>query len=414
MTAAGARNDAGDEKSMTGTGTDAVGALRWGLQRYFPVFLGCLLLGGLLAPFTVLRVQSPAEADALVIAQRLDMDLEALARYGEAVFNNGPVAQAVAGRYGDGGDVQDVIPDRVSLLATQDSIVFEVTGRDPAPDVAAGIANTAAEAFVEELNSGGVGVGTFAVQSPAVAPEEAPQGRSAAVAAAVGIAAGLLLGLVAVSLLLVVRRPVITPQDVEEATGVRALGVVAVPATKRGQVAPPHAFAGLIPVCRRLLALSMPTILLLSRPREERARRSLSVALAQILMRVRDVHYVGAPEDEAAVGAAPGHRPVSPRAEGMPAGHHRQEADPSMTVIDGNEPLALVQPPDVTASVLVVPEGISAAALRTAVVEHLGGSAEPRILLVKPAARWRGASSGRVGESEQEPVREEQGAGQGI
>ncbi|MDT0277374.1 YveK family protein [Blastococcus goldschmidtiae] len=399
---------------MTGTGTDAVGALRWGLQRYFPVFLACLLLGGLLAPFAVLRVESPAEADALVIAQRLDMDLEALARYGEAVFNNGPVAQAVAGRYGAGGDFQDVIPDRVSLLATQDSIVFEVTGRDPDPDVAAGIANTAAEAFVEELNSAGVGVGIFAVQSPAVPPAEAPSGTSTTVATAVGIAAGLLLGLVAVSLLLVVRRPVITPQDAEEATGVRALGVVAVPGTKRGQVAPPHAFAGLIPVCRRLLALSMPTILLLSRPREESARRSLSVALAQILMRVRDIHYVGAPEDEAAVEGAHGDRPGSPRAERLPAAHHRQGADPDMTVIDGNHPLALVQPPDVTASVLVVPEGISAAALRTAVVEHLGGSAEPRILLVKPAARWKGASSDRAAGDEQEPVHAEQDAGQRI
>jgi hypothetical protein len=40
--------------------------------------------------------------------------------------------------------------------------------------------------------------------------------------------------------------------------------------------------------------------------------------------------------------------------------------------------------------VLVVPEGISSAALRTAVVEHLGGSAEARILLFRTGPRSRG------------------------
>jgi hypothetical protein len=42
-----------------------------------------------------------------------------------------------------------------------------------------------------------------------------------------------------------------------------------------------------------------------------------------------------------------------------------------------------------TATVLVVPEGIGSAALRAAVVEHLGGSAEARLLLVKRGRRVR-------------------------
>jgi capsular polysaccharide biosynthesis protein len=396
---------------MTAAGTDAIGALRWGLQRYFLVFLGFLLLGGLLVPFAVGRIQPSAEAEALVIAQRLDMELSALPRYGEAVFNNGPVAQAVAARYGDGGNAQEVIPDRVSLEATQDSIVFQVVGRDENPEVAAGIANTAAEAFIEALNTAGVGVGTFALQSPAEPPADVDDGLSTAVVAGVGIAAGLLLGLAAVSLLLVVRRPVITPADAEEATGVSALGVVAVPGTKPGQFAPPHAFGGLLPVCRRLLALSMPTVLLLSRRQEERDRSSVSVALAQVLTRVRDVRYVGAPAAISAVEVG-GERPSALAAERVSATQPLQGRRPDLTVVDGSEPVALVHPPDVTVSVLVVPEGISAAGLRTAVVEHLGGSVEPRILLVRRGARWRGRPSSRAAADEPRPMREELAAGQ--
>jgi hypothetical protein len=63
-------------------------------------------------------------------------------------------------------------------------------------------------------------------------------------------------------------------------------------------------------------------------------------------------------------------------------------------VVDGSEPMALLQPQETTVSVLIVPQGIGSAALRAAVVEHLGGSAEPRILLAKPGPWWRGESGG--------------------
>ena len=59
----------------------------------------------------------------------------------------------------------------------------------------------------------------------------------------------------------------------------------------------------------------------------------------------------------------------------------------SLVVIDSNDPLELVQPPELTAAVLVAREGISSAALRIAVLEHLGGSAEARVLLVKRGRR---------------------------
>jgi hypothetical protein len=384
---------------MTAAGTDAIGALRWGLRRYGLLFLTCLVLGGVLAPAVALRSQAPLEAEALVIAQRLDMDLVALPRFGEAVFGNGAVAQAVAADFGDLGDFDDIVPDRAYLEATQDSIVFRVIGRDRDPEVAAGIANTAADAFLQALNNAGVGVGTFALQSPAEPPADDGQRLNPVVAVAAGIAAGLFIGLALVSLLVIVRRPVITPADAEEATGVTSLGTVRVPRARRGTVPPAQHFAGLIPVCRRLLALSLPTVLLLSRRRrrEGRARADISVALAEVLMRVRRVHYVGeatTPVTERLGDAVtePVRGPVELSSDGDP--HPSLDGRPALTVVDGSEPMALLQPPETTVSVLIVPQGIGSAALRAAVVEHLGGSAEPRILLAKPGPWWRGESGG--------------------
>ena len=45
--------------------------------------------------------------------------------------------------------------------------------------------------------------------------------------------------------------------------------------------------------------------------------------------------------------------------------------------------------PELTATVLVFREGIRSAALRDAVVEHLGGSAEARLLMVRRGKRLR-------------------------
>ena len=75
-------------------------------------------------------------------------------------------------------------------------------------------------------------------------------------------------------------------------------------------------------------------------------------------------------------------------------------------MVDSSDPLDLVQPPEWTAAVLVVPEGIGAAALRAAVVEHLGGSAEARLLLTKRGPRYRGQPSGAAagdGHTDQRP-----------
>src|SRR5829696_6898977 len=211
---------------MSAAGTDAVGALRWGLHRYFWLVLACVALGAVIAPRAADRLENPVEAEALIIAQRLDMDLVALPRYGEAVFDNGVVAQAVAARFPDVGPIEDIVPNKVSLVADQDSIVFRVIGHDVDPQTAADMANTAGEAFVPALNVTGVGAGLFALQSPATPPPAPEEPLSTRLALPVGLVAGLVLALALVSLVLIVRRPVIAAEDAEDVTGVPVLGTV--------------------------------------------------------------------------------------------------------------------------------------------------------------------------------------------
>jgi capsular polysaccharide biosynthesis protein len=379
---------------MRESGSDALAVLRWGLRRYVLLFVACLLLGAVAAPYAASKLVSPPTAEALVLATRVDMSLTALPRYAQDTFNDGRVAQAVATKFGHGLSVEDVIPGKVSLVADQDSIIFHVVGTDPDPKRAADIANVAADAFAAALNTGGVGTGAFTVQSPAEPPTAAAPGLAKSLAIPVGVVTGVVLGLAVVSLLLAVRRPVIDPPGVEDATGVLALGVVTVPRTRKGAFARPEKFPGLVPVCRRLLGLGLPTIVLVSRGREKRARMQISAVLVEVLQRVRTVRFTGphlAPSAE------------EQRREALGSDHGRTDARDSsdssdkpapttLTVIDGADPLELVQPPAETCAVLVARLGISSAALRAAVQEHLGGSAEARVLLVKRGRRTRGES----------------------
>jgi capsular polysaccharide biosynthesis protein len=370
---------------MAAPGTDAIGMLRWGLRRYALLFIACVIAGGVLAPMVAAKLTPPVDAEALVIAQRLDMSISALPRYGEAVFDNGQVAQAVVAKFGKQGAVSAVIPNEVSIVADQDSIIFHVVGHDSDPARAAAIANTAAGAFVQALNAPGVGVGSFALQSPAVPPAHGPGPLSKAIGIPIGIVAGVVLGLALVSILLVVRRPVMDAAGVEEATGVQSLGTVVVPRTRGGQVARPDQFAGLVPVCRGLLRLPTSTVVVLSRRRDARLRRRLTVAVASVLARVRAVSFVGG--DELQQQAGVGH-PAGPK-HGAPAPSNDEDW---LTLVDGDDPLDLVYPPESTATVLAVRQGISSSALRAAVVDLLGGSAEARVVLVKNGRPTRGAA----------------------
>ena len=162
-------------------------------------------------PIALLSRDNKAVADreALVIARQLDMSLTALPRYGETLFDNGQVAEAVSQKFREGVAFEDIVPNQVSLAVDPASIVLRVVGHDPDPTMAADIANTAAATFVTELNAPGAGVGSFVVLSQAEpdAPAHPVQAEKDALATtltsgavalvavlAVGMAAGFALG----------------------------------------------------------------------------------------------------------------------------------------------------------------------------------------------------------------------------
>ncbi len=128
--------------------------------------LVALLVGAVLLPAALLmRNQQQADAQALVIASDLDVDLRALPRYAEAMFQDGQVARAVADELGV--DASEVGPDEVSLVSEPDTIVLVIVGHAEDGATAERIADVAADAYVRQLNAAGAGVGEFVLQAPA-------------------------------------------------------------------------------------------------------------------------------------------------------------------------------------------------------------------------------------------------------
>jgi hypothetical protein len=226
---------------------DAASRLWWGVRRYPAVVVAVLVL-----TLAVAALSSPPkryQATALVTAFTLEMDPASLPRLGQTVFVNGAVADAVIA--GQRLDVtrDRVIPDRVSLEPTQDSIVFVVRGTDASASVAAALANTAASAFVLQLNKPGAGLGTFGVQEPAAVPvTPVSTGRSLAARVLLGGVGGLALAMGMVALLVGRRRPIIDVAEAAVVCGTEPLGTLCLPPRTGGTERP----AGVSPLVRVL------------------------------------------------------------------------------------------------------------------------------------------------------------------
>jgi len=212
----------------------------WCLRHYSWVLIACLLAGAA-APLLLAPAAADYEADALVVARQLKARPESLPQLGDSVFRDGAVAAAVATDVG--GSPSGMIPDRLNVVAAKDSVVLVVQAFDPAPEVAAHMANVAAVAFVDELNKPGAGVGQFEVQTQAIVPLEPGTILPPATRATLGGLAGFALGLGLVALLGIIRRPVVTARHVTEITGVPLLGTVQLPRMRHGRYAVPWASA---------------------------------------------------------------------------------------------------------------------------------------------------------------------------
>ncbi len=227
---------------------DAFSALGWGLRRYAWIVLATMVVLGVLVPEVLHRSSADrydAQAQVGPVTALTIPNLDALPRSGETVFANGAVEDAVR-RELRLESTQRVVPDHVELVAPQDNLVFTVIGHGKTAQAAANAANAAAGTFTEELNRYEDPMGTFAVQRSAAVPVRPAATVRWLPLVLAGLAAGVVVGVGIVTLLMAVRRPVLSPTAASRAAGVPVLASVEL---KKGSREVP----GLAQVCHRLL-----------------------------------------------------------------------------------------------------------------------------------------------------------------
>jgi hypothetical protein len=293
------------------------------------------------------------------------------------VFADGAVASAVAKDPAVHGAIAGLIPDRISLVAGQDSIALDVQAFDADPVTAARLANLAAAAFVDELNRAAAGNGQFALQSAAVVPTVPLDQLSPALWAAAGAVAGLLLGLGIIALLALLRRPVLTPDDVDSATGAPLLGTVRLPVLRRDDYPGPLGVPGIATVTRALAGASPGRLLVISAPADAGLRDRLFTMLAVAMWTVRPTK-VAAPD--AVVAAVSRHCHALRDTGRTPPGHDVGE----LILVDGGSPLDVLDPATTTVSVVaVVRRGIRRRALESLASDYANGGGLVGVVLVR-------------------------------
>ncbi len=343
-----------------------VALLLWGVRTLGWLLLACVVGGALLLPQLTATKAPTFQATALVVARQLAVKAFVLPPLAEAVFYSdamaGRVADAVAAEgtgdlaalAGDGSGASGLIPDRIGLVAAQDSIVLVVYGRADSPEPAARLADIAAAAFADELNRVGSGVGTFAVSGRADLPTAVAddQGPPVSLMATAGGSAGLLVGFGLLRLVAASRRPLVHRSDVEVGLHTRLLGTVTVHASDRW---PPevHRAAGLMAVARELRSAPYSTLVVVSADRDESVRRQLLVLLTVALAPSRAITlHAPAPVLEAVL---PQLGPAPAAVVGLTA-----EPPPPLDILDMSAlDLTLAEHGEPTGTLLALPYGSS-------------------------------------------------------
>ncbi|WP_142027796.1 hypothetical protein [Blastococcus colisei] len=336
------------------------------------------------APLLIEQEQPTYQADALVVAQQLNVPNQILPRLGQAVFAGGAVEARVAADPTVGGNTSALIPERLSLVAAEDSIVLVVEARDADPAAAAQLATLGATILADELNRGGAGVGVFALQAAASLPAEPLDAPDLRLLGIVGALIGAALGLGLVALTASLRRPVITGSDVEGAVGVPLLGTVKLPRVRRHTYHGPVGVRGIATVTRWLGTVPPGRLLFVSSPTAAGMRRRVLVMVAVALEILRRVQ-VEAPQE--VVDAVRRHR--------LGEGARRPFTDTGdeLVLVDGGSPLEVVDPATSHVSAVVVaPRGVSRRRLRALASDYVNGGLIGVILVeVRLGRRLRSA-----------------------
>ena len=332
--------------------------LLWSLRNYAWLVVACVL-GFAALPLAVPAPSPMYEAQALVITPALELDPSALPRFAEAIFTSGAVARAVAANPAIGGSPTELIPNRLDIVAPEDSIVFTVLGRNDDPTTAARLANVAAAAFVEELNKGGAGVGSFAVHTEARVPSQAVNPPDLSLQASVGAIAGGVLGLGLIALIAVLRHPVVEAAGVRSALGTPLLGTVLLHRPAAGRVPAPKDVPGITAVTRWLADAPPGRILFASSLRLTPARHHLLAMLAVALSPLRTTSVLSAQPRDATQAHSEGDLGTEPAPE------PRDGSRGLIVLVDGVEMLdTLDQMLTLASVVLVVRMGAPRATLR--------------------------------------------------
>lgn len=378
-------------------GSDAVSRLRWGARRYRWALAAVVGLVTLALVFATQRLDGPQpyEATALVVARHLNVSVEQLPRFGEAIFNSPSVGRLAVEDGNLALDPDALIPEKVRLEPVQDSVLFRITAVDDDPVVAASLANLTTAAFVEELNKPGEGVGEFAVQSEAPAPTErraAPVSPAEAVAA--GLVGGAALAIGGLWLLLVLRPRVMTGPEAAALAGTQLVGTVTMPpSTVRG--ADLGDVSGLRLTARRLFPVLDGTSAFLAVRGGEPAARDLMRLIAGLFERHGALTVVAADDL-----LAPAPSPVAGRGGPTSTDVVRQRSrEVGMVLIDATtvgdaQDLPEVLPPDARL-LLVVHDGASSMAVEHAAGQFLPGELDGVIFVRRRGRRTRRTRSAR-------------------
>lgn len=352
--------------------SDGVGTLAWSVRTLGWLVLACALGGAVLLPILTTTDRPRFEATALVVGQQMQIKSVSLPPFAKAVFASDAMAQRVAtavavdGSTGDAAAAGALIPDRIDLVAAEDSIVFVILGRADEPGQAARLADLGAAAFAGELNRAGSGVGAFAVESLAQVPttESDDRGPPVSLMATAGGTAGALLGVGLVWLVIALRRPVLHRADVESRVGTRLLGTVVLFAPPAGAHPEVHRISGVAATARALLIGGYEIVVLTSPPGEElvRDRVILHVALALAPFRVLSVQAPPELCDE--LNRQLARRQPNGVAVGSP------EPRPEMRIVDVRTLLTTMPDRRPTAVVLVIPYGVPARRACALMAQH--------------------------------------------
>lgn len=359
-------------------------SLAWALRRYAGVVVACVLAGAGTA--LLLGAGTPTyQASALVVASGTsNIPSAALPHLARSVFDNGAVAAAVADDEAVRDKTGPLVPGTLSVLAPEDSIVLTVQARDDQPDDAARLADTAAAAFVEELNKAGTSAGSFQLQATAVPPTEPLQVMAPTLRATLGGIAGLAVGIGLVALVLVLRRPVLTPHAVHTAAGVPLLGTVEVPFGPRGGYAGPLGVRGLATVTRWMATVPDGRLLLISPASTVALRQRLYVMAGVALSTVRAVRFRAPQELLDAVEEHRAHLRAAPEV--------RPGDEAGLVLVDGGSPMEVIDPTTNTVSVVAVaPRGISHGRLSALAADYLDAGLVGVVLVEARGGVRRGA-----------------------